>query len=137
MKGLLLITALLMLIGVAAPSAQAITHPEEKLENPALAARADVIARQIRCVVCQNQSIMDSDAEIAQGLRTLIAGQLKAGKSNAEIIDYIHDRYGDFVLMKPPMKPATSLLWFGPALVFLLGAFAVRRMMKTQKRRHA
>lgn len=132
MRAFILIIALFFM---ATPAAQAITHPDERLGDPALAARADEIAREIRCVVCQNQSIYDSDSEIAKGLRTLIAVQLKDGKSNAEIIDYIHERYGDFVLMKPPVKPATGLLWFGPALIFLLGGFAASRMIKRKRGR--
>ncbi len=123
-----LCAALLILISTQA--AFAITSPRERLDDPVLAARAEIIAKDIRCVVCQNQSIADSDSEIALGLRTLIAVQLKEGKSNDEIITYIHDRYGDFILMKPPVKPATWALWFGPALIFLLGLFAASRMMK-------
>ena len=115
--------------------AYAVTHPDEQFDDPVLAARADNIARQIRCVVCQNQSIYDSDTEIAQGLRTLIAVQLKEGKTNGEIIDYIHERYGDFVLMKPPIKPMTWGLWFGPILILLSGGLLVMRMMKVKKRR--
>lgn len=128
------ILAVIMFCATLATPAYAITSPEERIGDPALEIRAEAIAKQIRCVVCQNQSINDSEAEIAKGLRTLIATQLKAGKSDQEIIDYIHDRYGDFVLMKPPVKPATWPLWFGPALIFLLGGFAAMRMMKKRRR---
>lgn len=116
------------------PAAHAITNPDEKMADPALNARAEQIEEQIRCVVCQSQSILDSESEIAQGLRTYIRTQLESGKTNEEIINNIHTKYGDFVLMKPPVKPKTWLLWFGPALVFAFGFFLMRSQFMPARR---
>jgi cytochrome c-type biogenesis protein CcmH len=100
----------------------AATNPDEILANPALEQRARELSKQLRCLVCQNQSIDDSDAELARDLRRIVREQLVAGKSDAAIIGYVTARYGDFVLLKPPVKPATWGLWFGPALVLVIAA---------------
>jgi cytochrome c-type biogenesis protein CcmH len=100
----------------------AATNPDEILPDPALEQRARELSKQLRCLVCQNQSIDDSDAELARDLRRLVREQLVAGKSDTEIIGYVTARYGDFVLLKPPVKPATWGLWFGPALVLVIAA---------------
>ena len=100
----------------------AATNPDEILPDPALEQRARELSKQLRCLVCQNQSIDDSDAELARDLRGIVREQLVAGKSDAEIIGYVTARYGDFVLLKPPVKPATWGLWFGPALVLVIAA---------------
>jgi cytochrome c-type biogenesis protein CcmH len=94
-------------------------EPNEMLSDPALEARARTISRDIRCLVCQNQSIDDSQAELAHDLRVLIRERLVAGDSDAQVRDYLVARYGDFVLLEPPLKPKTYLLWFGPAAIFL------------------
>jgi cytochrome c-type biogenesis protein CcmH len=103
-------------------SAVAVT-PDEILSDPGLEERARLLGRELRCVVCQNQSIDDSNAALAHDLRVLLRERLTAGDSDAAAIDYIAARYGDFVLLAPPLKTATALLWAGPAL-FLFGAFA-------------
>jgi cytochrome c-type biogenesis protein CcmH len=100
----------------------AATNPDEILANPALEQRARELSKQLRCLVCQNQSIDDSDAELARDLRRIVREQLVAGQSDAAIIGYVTARYGDFVLLKPPVKPATWGLWFGPALVLVIAA---------------
>jgi cytochrome c-type biogenesis protein CcmH len=110
---------------VGPSTAVAATNPDEVLDDPVLEARARGLAKQLRCLVCQNQSIDDSDAELAHDLRRLVRERLLAGDSDAQIIDFLTARYGDFVLLKPPVKPATWGLWFGPAVVLLLAAAGV------------
>jgi cytochrome c-type biogenesis protein CcmH len=117
---------------LAPAAAPAATNPDEILDNPVLEQRARALSRQLRCLVCQNQSIDDSNAELARDLRRLVRERLVAGDSDAEIIAFLTARYGDFVLLKPPVKPATWGLWFGPALVLAvaglgLGVYLRRR----------
>ncbi len=95
--------------------------PDEVLSDSALEARARALSAQLRCLVCQNQSIDDSDAPLAKDLRLLVRKRLQAKDSDAAVMDYIVARYGDFVLLKPPMKSSTLLLWLTPLLV-LMGA---------------
>ena len=104
-----------------AASARAV-QPDEMLKDPALEARARALSADIRCLVCQNQSIDDSDASLARDMRKLVREQITAGKSDRAIRDFLVARYGDFVLLKPPVRRSTWLLWFGPPIVFLLGA---------------
>jgi cytochrome c-type biogenesis protein CcmH len=116
---------LLMLACVGAPLGHAATNPDEILEDPALEQRARDLSKQLRCLVCQNQSIDDSDADLARDLRRIVREQLVAGRSDTQIIEYLTARYGDFVLLKPPVKPATWGLWFGPALVLAIAAAGI------------
>ena len=95
--------------------------PSEQLADPGLEARARAISQELRCVVCQNQTIDDSNADLAHDLRVLLRQRLSAGDSDAEAIDFIVKRYGDYVLLKPPFKPETLLLWLGPFLFLLAG----------------
>ena len=95
------------------------------LDDPALEQRARDLSAEIRCVVCQNESIDSSNAEIAHELRVLVRERLIAGDSDQEVLDYLVARYGDYVLLRPPMKPQTYLLWFGPFVVLLFGALGV------------
>jgi cytochrome c-type biogenesis protein CcmH len=115
-----LIAALLLM---SAPAAAVL--PDEMLADPALEARARTISRDLRCVVCQNQSIDDSDAPLARDLRLVVREQLTLGKSDTETIDYLVTRYGNFVLLKPPVEPATWALWLGPFAVLLGGGAAL------------
>jgi cytochrome c-type biogenesis protein CcmH len=92
------------------------------MADPALEARAREISRELRCLVCQNQSIDDSDAELARDLRVLVRERLSAGDSNRQVLDYVVSRYGDFVLLKPPFKATTWILWLTPAVFGVLGA---------------
>jgi cytochrome c-type biogenesis protein CcmH len=95
------------------------------LADPALEARARAITNELRCLVCQNPSIDDSDASLAKDLRVLVREKLKEGLSDAQVREYVHSRYGDFVLLRPPMKPGTLLLWSAPLIALLAGAAAV------------
>jgi cytochrome c-type biogenesis protein CcmH len=98
----------------------AAVEPKEMLADPALEARAREISRGLRCVVCQNESIDESDADLAHDLRVLVRERLTAGDSDAQVVQYIVDRYGDFVLLRPPMKPETYILWASPAILLLI-----------------
>jgi len=117
----LLATALIFL-----PLAAHAVTPGEMLADPALEARARVITGELRCLVCQNQSIDDSDAALAKDLRMLVREKLKEGLSDAQVRDYVHARYGDFVLLRPPLNSGTLLLWAAPALALLAGGQALR-----------
>jgi cytochrome c-type biogenesis protein CcmH len=99
--------------------------PNEQLSDPKLEARARAISTQLRCVVCQNQTIDDSDAELAHDLRVLLRQRLKAGDSDQQAIAFIANRYGDYVLLKPPFDAETLLLWLGPLLVLAAGGVGV------------
>jgi cytochrome c-type biogenesis protein CcmH len=90
------------------------------LANPVLEARARAIGKELRCLVCQNESIDDSNADLAHDLRVLLRERLVAGDTDAQAIQYIVDRYGQFVLLKPPVEPATYVLWFGPLALLLV-----------------
>ena len=90
--------------------------PGEVLADPKLEARARTLAKELRCVVCPNQSIDDSDADIAKDLRKVLRERLEAGDSDREVIEHITQRYGDYVLLEPPLKPSTYALWFAPLL---------------------
>ena len=104
--------------------------------DPALEARLWEVAVELRCLVCQNQTIADSNADLAVDLRNQVREMLRQGKSNREIIDYMTARYGDFVLYRPPVKSTTWLLWFGPA-VFLLGGLAILILVLRRRSRLA
>jgi len=97
-------------------------EPAEMLKNPALEARARAVSQELRCLVCQNESIDESHADLAHDLRVLLRQRIAAGDTDRQAIDFIVRRYGDFVLLKPPVEPATWLLWFGPAVLLVLGA---------------
>lgn len=103
--------------------------------DPKVEARLKSIAHELRCLVCQNQTIADSNAELAQDLRRQVREQIAQGRTDAEIIGYMVQRYGDFVLYKPPVKATTLLLWFGPALLLLAGGFALFRNVRTRAAR--
>jgi cytochrome c-type biogenesis protein CcmH len=115
--------ALLAALLLAAPALAVL--PDEILDDPALEARARTISQELRCVVCQNQSIDVSDAPLARDLRIVVREQLRMGRSDAETMDYVVARYGNFVLLKPPVGPATWLLWAGPFLMLLIGGAAL------------
>ena len=119
---------LLALLLMATPAA-AVT-PQEMLDDPVLEARARDLGQALRCVVCQNESIDASNAPLAQDMRRVVRILLEDGRSDQEIMDFMVERYGDFVLLKPPVKPVTWGLWFGPAAIFLIGAFGVYRVMR-------
>jgi cytochrome c-type biogenesis protein CcmH len=101
-------------------------------EDPALEARLKAMSQELRCLVCQNSTLADSDAPLAEDLRKEIRGQMRAGKTDAEITDYLVARYGDFVRYRPPVNNSTALLWFGPFLLLLVGGFIMFRVLKKQ-----
>jgi cytochrome c-type biogenesis protein CcmH len=109
-------------------------RPDEMLPNPALEARAREVGQELRCLVCRNQSIDDSDADLAHDLRVLVRDRIKAGDSNGQVIAFIRARYGDFVLLRPPFETGTLLLWGGPLLIVLLGAFGIHRYYRHRRR---
>jgi cytochrome c-type biogenesis protein CcmH len=100
-------------------------EPDEIMEDPAMEARAREVSKDLRCVVCQNQSIDDSTSGIAKKMRILVRDRIAKGDSNQEVKDYLVSRYGDFVLLKPPVKAKTMVLWFGPAIMFVIGLFGM------------
>lgn len=107
---------------------------EVQLTDPKLEQRARDLSREIRCVVCQSQSVADSDADIAQEVRALIREQIAAGKSDQEIRDYLVARYGDFVLFDPPFKAATYVLWIGPFAILVLAGLGVAFFFRQRAR---
>src|ERR1051325_9204338 len=100
-------------------------HPDEILPNPALEARARDLSKELRCMVCQNQSIDDSDAPLARDLRILVRERLTAGDSNQQVLDFLVARYGQFVLLRPRFEWETALLWLTPLIVLVLGSLGV------------
>ncbi len=129
MKQLFLILAIFLM-----PLAANAVNPSEILKDPVLEKRARAISKGLRCVVCQNQSIDDSDAQLARDLRVLVREQLVAGDSDQAVVDYVVSRYGDFVLLRPPVKAATLVLWFGPVVIALIGAMGLVLFFRRQKR---
>ena len=115
--------AVLALLLLVATQAWAV-EPGERLADPALEARARDISRELRCLVCQNQSIDDSNADLARDLRHVVRERLQAGDSDQAVIGYVTARYGDFVLLRPPFKPQTWALWLGPPALLLVGFVA-------------
>lgn len=119
-----LLRALAVCLALTGP-ALAVGDPAEQLRDPAQEERARGIGRELRCLVCQNQSIEDSDAGLARDLRRIVREQVAAGRSDGEVVRFVHDRYGDFVLLRPPFTPGTALLWATPAVALLGGALAI------------
>jgi len=115
------LAAVMLLLAVPA----AAVMPDEMLPDAAQEARARAISKDLRCVVCQNQSIDDSDAPLARDLRLLVREQIAKGRSDAEVRDYVVARYGNFVLLKPPVEGDTLLLWAGPFAVLIMGGLGI------------
>lgn len=114
-----------------APLTALAVQPNEVLPDPKQETRAREISENLRCLVCQNQSIDDSNADLARELRLLVREQVKAGKSNSEITDYLVSRYGDFILLKPPVNARTALLWIAPfATLVIAGAMVLARVRR-------
>lgn len=120
---------------IACPMAAHAVQPDEIMADPVQEARARELSRELRCMVCQNQSIDDSEASLARDLRLLVRERIAAGDSNAQVIDFLVARYGEFVLLKPRFKSETLLLWLLPPLVLVGGGIALwthgRRKSKT------
>ncbi|MGA2638178.1 cytochrome c-type biogenesis protein [Methylocella sp.] len=126
-----LIVAAFWLVPLAAGAVQ----PDEILADPKLEARARDLSAQLRCMVCQNQSIDDSNAELARDLRLLVRERLTAGDSDDAIRAYLVQRYGDFILLKPPVKAETLALWGAPIVILLVGGAAI--FLNSRRRRAA
>ncbi len=126
---LALCLGLLLCLGGAAQAVE----PRERLADPALEARARALSQELRCLVCQNETIDDSHADLAHDLRVLLRERLAAGDSDAAALRYIVQRYGDFVLLKPPVEPATYVLWFGPPLVLLVGGLGALLYLRRRR----
>jgi len=103
------------------------------LADPVAAKREVELAAQLRCLVCQNQSIAESNAPLAADLRKQLREQIEAGRTDAQIVEYMTARYGDFVLYKPPFKPETLVLWFGPAILLVIGGFVLARTLRARR----
>src|ERR1700740_2219424 len=121
----------LALLSWAAPARAVL--PDEMLPDPALEARARGLSRELRCMVCQNQSIDDSDAPLARDLRILVRERLKAGDSDTQVLDFLVARYGEFVLLRPRFEWHTALLWLAP--LGILGAGALTLLLAVRRRR--
>ena len=129
-----LVIALLLIASLAAPGPAYAVEPDEILDDPVLEARARELSKEVRCVVCQNESIDTSNAEIARELRLLVRERLVAGESDRQVLDFLVARYGDFVLLKPPFKASTWALWLGPAVILLLAFAGAGFYMRRQSR---
>jgi cytochrome c-type biogenesis protein CcmH len=119
---------------IAWPILGAAAAASDAAADPALEAQMLAIAAELRCLVCQNQTIADSNAELAVDLRRQVREMLSSGKSKAEIYTYMTDRYGDFVLYRPPLKGSTTLLWFGPALLMAAGVGTLVIILRRRQR---
>lgn len=128
-----LISSLLFAIALLAAAPAVAVQPDEVLQDPALEARARAISANLRCLVCQNQSIDDSDAPLAKDLRLLVRERLKAGDTDAEIVDFVVARYGEFVLLKPRLSNQTLLLWFATPVLFLAALAGVALWLRRRK----
>ena len=106
---------------------------QQSAADPALEERVMNLARELRCLVCQNETLADSRADLAEDLRNQIREQMRAGKSDKEIIDFLTARYGKFILYRPPMDPTTYLLWFGPFVLLLAGLTLLFRYVKQRR----
>lgn len=125
-----LIVVIFAMLFASANAGPVITYDFASAEQEAL---FNKLSDELRCLVCQNQAISDSNADLARDLRDEIYAMLQQGKSEDEIVEFMVARYGDFVLYRPPVKPITWLLWFGPALALIVGFVIVIRIVKKQK----
>jgi cytochrome c-type biogenesis protein CcmH len=124
----------LLLLALLAVSPLRAVQVDEILTDPALESRARAISHDLRCMVCQNQSIDDSEAPLARDLRLLVRERLKAGDSDREVVDYMVARYGEFVLLKPRLSWHTAILWVAPLLALVAGLAAILRAMRHRSR---
>ena len=127
-----LAAALILFLTLAAPSF-ALVDPSERLDDPQQEARARAISKNLRCMVCQNQSIDDSDAPLARDLRILVRERLTAGDSDEKVLAFLTDRYGAFVLLKPQFNAETAALWLAPLIVLLAGGFGLVAFLRRRR----
>ena len=132
---LLIALTLLTTTLLTTPRAALAVQPDEILTDPALEGRARTLSKELRCMVCQNQSIDDSDAPLARDLRLLVRERLTDGDSDRQVIDFLVARYGEFVLLKPRVALHTALLWFGPPALLCGGALALFVIARRRNRR--
>ena len=132
MRILILVLALLAAL-IALPDRAFAVNPDEMLADPVLEARAREVSAELRCLVCQNQSIDDSNADLAKDLRILVRERIKEGDTNDQVMNYLVARYGEFVLLKPRFTAHTVILWLGPPLVLLLGAIGVFTFLRRRR----
>jgi cytochrome c-type biogenesis protein CcmH len=123
----------LLLLAATLNGAPAV-EPGERLPDPVLEARARAISTELRCVVCQNESIDESRADLARDIRRLVRERLVAGDTDPQAVQAVVSRYGDFVLLRPPVKPATYVLWFGPAVLLAVALLAVGLWLRRRGR---
>ena len=129
LKSFLALVAIVIL-----PNSEAIcVEPEEILDNKNLEERARNISKTLRCLVCQNQSIDESEAALAKDLRLIVRERLKLGDNDEEVINFIRGRYGDFVLLDPPVNKKTIALWFSPILILIIWLIALTRAARKKK----
>jgi cytochrome c-type biogenesis protein CcmH len=107
-------------------------EPDEMLKDPTLEARAEHIGRELRCPVCKTESIEESDADFAKDLRRVVRERVAAGDTDQQVLDFMHARYGDFILLQPPFRPYTLALWLAPPIILLLGAAIAYRRFRVQ-----
>jgi len=131
-KKLVSVLALCLLLGAGTTHA-GVTLEAFKFDSKAEEQHFKDLIEELRCLVCQNQSLLDSDAELAHDLRAEVYDMIQAGKSDEEIVTFLVERYGDFVLYNPPVKPSTWLIWFGPFVLLLIAAFLLLRAVRRQK----
>jgi len=117
------LAVLLLALTLAAPAGA--IEPQEQLADPALEARARTISQELRCLVCQNESIDDSNADLARDLRRIVRERLTAGDTDDQVVGFITARYGDYVLLRPPLRAGTLALWFGPVVLLVAAIIAM------------
>jgi cytochrome c-type biogenesis protein CcmH len=127
------IALIILALTLLAPSVVLAVQPDEILKDPVLETRARTLSRELRCMVCQNQSIDDSEAPLARDLRILVRQRLEAGDSDQQVLDFLVARYGDFVLLKPPFNRDTLLLWGLTPLALIAGAIGLFVMARRRK----
>jgi len=125
--------AILLAVGLLVATPALAVQPDERLADPALEARARALSAELRCMVCQNQSIDDSDAELAHDLRVLVRSRIAAGDTDSQVIDYVVSRYGEFVLLKPRFSLRNALLWSAPVLILAGGGAAALLAMRRRR----
>lgn len=129
----ILLSLVLLTFIPAFSAAQLRRQTSDEPADPAVEERLNKLSRELRCLVCQNETLADSRADLAEDLRDEIRGQIRAGKSDQEIIAFLTQRYGDFILYRPPVRPKTYLLWFGPFILLLAGLAILFRYVKRRR----
>ena len=124
---------LLLLLVASLPGPGLAKEAQPASDDPVLEERVMNLSKELRCLVCQNETLADSRADLAEDLRNQIREQMKAGKSDKEIVAYLTQRYGKFILYNPPVDPTTYLLWFGPFVLLLAGLFLLFRFVKQRR----